>query len=377
MGTATNQIATEKDLYYSGFTNFASDGISGDLGVTYGDIWNKTQSTTKEGLKTFTVLPTLQLGYGSSVNLQAPQGIGQNLVLAIYDLLQIKDFDTIKFSKDGDVNITVNNTGNTQITVILRLGYGSNTKTLTNTVNAFTSKTINSSLHQILEYSQVDFTTSIFKNIDTIYWEVEIQNGSATITNNYTQNQMIIQCCTETQLIKYQNIGGKDNPYYVNWNVKISENVSLSTAANKIELRYYYSNEDAELLISSTNYKVIGTWIHDGNISGSAEEIIQVNVNPLNIYSGQTFKQTCLGLWCGSTKNNQTWSCRLKTPSQSSFTNDYEEHNYKGKDSLFVIWANGSLVPAWEGIILGKDTSPVDFLANVKQFNGVEFKIDN
>lgn len=38
MGTATNQIATEKDLYYSGFTNFASSGDTSTLGVTYGDL---------------------------------------------------------------------------------------------------------------------------------------------------------------------------------------------------------------------------------------------------------------------------------------------------------------------------------------------------
>jgi hypothetical protein len=38
MGTATNQIATERDLYYSGFTNFASDGSSALSGVTYNDL---------------------------------------------------------------------------------------------------------------------------------------------------------------------------------------------------------------------------------------------------------------------------------------------------------------------------------------------------
>jgi hypothetical protein len=126
---------------------------------------------------------------------------------------------------------------------------------------------------------------------------------------------MNLECGSRNQLVKYSDFGGPNNPYYVDWTVKISEGVTSSTAANKIELRYYYSN-DSTLPITSSNYKVIGTWTHNGNISGSAEGTIKVNVNPLSVYgSNTTFAHTCLGIWCGSTNKKQTWKCRLKTPS--------------------------------------------------------------
>jgi hypothetical protein len=118
-------------------------------------------------------------------------------------------------------------------------------------------------------------------------------------------------------LVKYSNIGGVDNPYYVTWRVKISEEVTSSTSANKIELRYYYTVDGT---YDTDGYKVIGSWDNNTNINGSAEADIEVNINPYNIYGSNTLpKYAWLEIWCGSTKNNQTWSYKMRNKSTNTW----------------------------------------------------------
>ena len=170
MGTATNQIATEKDLYYSGFTNFASSGPSATMGVTYGDIWTRTESTSwTKGLKIFEILPKNYLS--GSTNVSSPAGSGTFVNIAQYDLSQINNLDevTIGGAFDAPLSVSIKNTGSSIITATLHLSYGNNEKTISYSISSGTTKTITSCLHSILGLSY-DFSTSIFKGCSTLSW---------------------------------------------------------------------------------------------------------------------------------------------------------------------------------------------------------------
>ena len=117
MGTATNQIATEKDLYYSGFTNFASSGPSATMGVTYGDIENlKSNGFIETSYKNYTTIsPNLITGEGQTFtdtysNLPvSSDNKFYYITICEYDITRLSAYDKISIldGSDGMYNIDV------------------------------------------------------------------------------------------------------------------------------------------------------------------------------------------------------------------------------------------------------------------------------
>lgn len=151
--------------------------------------------------------------------------------------------------------------------------------------------------------------------------------------------------------VKYSDVYNKS--IRVPWYVKISENVTGATRANKIELRYYYKTSST----ATETYKTCGTWNYDSNISGSAETTHYFEANPYLLYSGSVYSSRLL-IWCGETNNNQTWQWRLRTKTGPT-TGTWGSWNTQSSNA-----ANAFAYPSG------------DFLYAMKTYNGVEFYID-
>ena len=310
MGTATNQIATEKDLYYSGFTNFASSGASGALGVTYEDLQKIKDAGFVQSVPS---APIHQIqsnihypAYNESVAFNVfPQTYTNSMVISQWDVGPLSNLDSVTLydTRCGMFQISVTNSGAASAKVFLYLTFDNSTFTAGTTTSTTNVKyvsttsvpmgqtvTITSCMHSVLGQN----ATTVFKSKKTCQWVIVCINTAPLSGGTYTtltvkqdiNDSMYgsLGWIDSKKLVKYSLIGGKDKPVKVPWTIKISENVTSSTKANVIEFIYMmmYTNGDNTARFEEIS---LGTFtLNDGNnISGSAEATVYIDINPHSI----------------------------------------------------------------------------------------------
>lgn len=408
MGTATNQIATEKDLYYSGFTNFASSGTQGNMCVTYADLQNiKDQGFVDAVPQTpiSIINPTShQDSYSVSI---APQTYSTKTITK-WDVSSLSGLDSVTLvdNQDGLFQVTVKNNGSSQIKAFLYLCFNEeapqagSTSSTNNvkyvksvTINGSSSYTINSCLHAVL-----GLTTTGFVNKKTCQWELVLTNTSSLsggssssvavtqgMSNSGTYSSYLTIATRNSQkLVKYSSIGGKDNPVKVTWDVKITENVTAATNADTITI-YYARGVHTNGTLQIDRY-TLGTWSNGGSISGSASGTIQIDINPYSIeknmptYSDGVLYGSYLEINCGNTSKNQTWSYKLRERSTTSGNTGTWDTNYTLDNNSSTY----SRIKVGDGYnvmmdVWGKRQPPTysaeQFLKDIKKYNGIEFNV--
>lgn len=357
MGTATNQIATQTDLYNRGFTFLGT----GTHAVTHGDINNAVGSDvgkiSSSCQTTYNITPTLNT---STTSVTYNGSYIQFVKIATY---------TIPAAMKGSLNKLINysapivyvtgSTANVSCQCLLCLS----TSASPTTTGSVVSGTVNVS--STTRFG-VTFSPATAGNISIptsdnyLYLYLAIMGlttGSVSISNTYASNSFILTYIPLNKCVKYSDF--YQNMVRKGWSLKIAENVTGSTRAHTIELRYYY-----KLTSSSTEtYKVIGTWDYGSNISGSASAVHYFECNPYLILGSETTPYYAyLAIWCGSTNNRQTWNYKLRRG--GSWDSSYTQASSSATSVL---------------ITYNKNTSNVgnsNFLSTMEYLSGVEFYID-
>ena len=416
MGTGTNQIATEKDLYYSGFTMFASSGISGSVGVTYNDLQKIKDSEFVDSVPetpVSSIYPDTQKDSFTIPNIQ-PQTWLTPIVITQWDVSSLSGRDSVKLvdGRDGLFQISVLNNGGGTLKVYLYLTFDGETPLAgqttsstnikyvkTTTINSLGSSTINSCIHNALG----SLTTSAFKGKKTCEWLIFVTNTSpiggssttATITQYIPQTSPYATITTpdSNKLVKYQDVGGKDKPVKVTWTVKISEGVTIGgTSANKLVFEYQQMSSDGNTAHYDSVELGSVTLNNGNNISGSAEGTISIDINPISIKKNINRTDPVYGSWlniyCGETRKKQTWTYKLRETSptngksgtwESSFKDDnlYDIRNVSNQFGDVQVCVGDGYDVSYENFRAGNPPSYSDeqFLKDIKKYNGIEFYI--
>ena len=410
MGTATNQIATEKDLYYSGFTNFASSGASGALGVTYEDLQKIKDAGFVQSVPS---APLHEIwsnihnpAYNESVSFNVfPQSYTTPMVISQWDVGPLSDYDSVTFpdTRCGMFQISVTNSGAASAKVYLYLTFdnssftaGTTTSTTnvkyvsTTTVTMGQTVTISSCIHSVLGTS----ATTAFKGKKTCQWVIVCINTAPLSGGMYTTLSVKQNINNATfgslgwidskKLVKYLSCAGSDKSVKIPFYLKISESVTGATRANKIT--FYYSYMDRTNGYTGTIHDIpIGEWNNDGNnVNGSAEKTdFYLEVNPHYILKQKGINRSdvsssWLMIECGTTNNKQNWTILGREKSTTS-----------GTQGTWITWdtKNNATSADWGLYSLTAIKYPENytgevygdkyFLQGIKEYNGVEFKIDN
>lgn len=383
MGTGTNQIATQRDLYYSGYTDFSPSSTNG---VTYWDFEQTTGISKQTGINGFIIEPSSTLS--SSVNLSNSNNY--TVILAEYDISEMGVLNDVMISSGYDAMVAVsvkNTSASTSISAILCL-YIDDTEYQhsTTSISAGNTTTLNGCLCSIITDLKNNSSSDEFNGATTVKWGLKISTASSSVWSATVSNVSAsgMRYGSKTQLIKYSDVGGKNNPVNVTWTVVISEGVTGATRANKILFRYQQLSSNGSTATIQT--QELGLWDYGANINTSASGTVTFNINPYDIKKNFTGYPYVYGSWlevlCGKTNKTQTWKYRLRYKSTNTWTGWMDPDNLVWGDAPSIDYdcvayvGNGYNV-AWDSLTNNETPSYTDqqFLADVSSYNGIEFKV--
>lgn len=390
MGTGTNQIATRRDLYYSGYTDFSSSAssASGAIGVTYWDFEQTTGISKQTGINGFRIEPSSTLS--GSVNLSNSNNY--TVILAEYDISEMGVLNDVMMPSVYDATISVsvkNNSSSTSISARLCL-YIDDTEYQhsTTSISAGSTTTLNGCLCSVITDLKNDSSSDEFNGATTVKWGLKISTASSSVWSATVSNVSAsgMRYGSKTQLIKYSDVGGPNNPVNVTWTVVISEGVTGATRANKILFRYQQlsSNGSGTATIQTQE---LGLWDYGANINTSASGTVTFNINPYDIKKNFTGYPYVHGSWlevlCGKTNKTQTWKYRLRYKSTNTWTDWMDPNAYLAMgaapsiDYDCVAYVGNGYTVAWDSLTNNETPSYTDqqFLADVSSYNGIEFNV--
>ena len=399
MGVNTNQIATEKDLYFRGYTAFNSgstqaatkqdieEQLDKNL-ITRISVNNDNSTVMTSTTTTHLVTTSESVGivsgnttYTHVIQTYDTSFLSKNKYILFYDKVN----SSLDAEEHGGWCFSVRNRSSSEnlqyyLYIIFNnvtpsLGAESNYAFLieSGTLNYNSTKEFKNNVYMSKNgdfikhfYGKTSAKLVIYiKKIDTSVSKVEVGlknlKGSANFYN--------ISYYPSNKCVKFSDYGLSSSTISCNWECVITEGISTTTRANTITFYYVYKTSSTS---SETSQRIgTATLNNGGNINKSATTITTIFTNP---YRTRTSAPYCayLAIHCGTTNNNQTWKYKLRTKS----TSDGMSGNW---DTAYSTFSDGKgkekVVKFYYSNATAGNTGNQYFLEAIKNFNGIEFNI--
>ena len=396
MGVNTNQIATEKDLYFRGYTAFNSGSTQA---VTKQDIKEQLDkklivriSVNNDNSTVMTSTTTTHLSTNESVGIISANTTYTH-VIQTYDTSFLSKNKYILFYNDINSSLEAeehggwcfnvrNPSSSVNLQYYLYIIFNGVTPSLgAESSNAFliesgtlyynSTKTFQNNLWMSKNgefikhfYGKTSAKLVIYiKNTSSSRVEVGLKNlkPSANFFN--------VLYYPSNKCVKFSDYGLSSSTISCHWDCVITEGISTTTRANTITFYYVYKATSTSSEVS----QAIGTaTLNNGNnINVSATTLTTVYTNPYRNRTAAPY-YAYLAVHCGTTNNNQTWKYKLRTKSTSNGLTGSWDTAYstfsdgKGKEKVVKFYHSNATAG---------NTGNQYFLEAIKNFNGIEFNI--